>query len=194
MNNGSSDNEIISLVLQGDQQLYAELVKRYQYFVFTIALRYTLHREDAEEIAQDAFVKAYGSLAAFRGEARFSTWLYTIVTNCCLSFLRKKKVQHYSLDNREIFDLADNKDSGISANLLEQKSKLAMVNSAIGLLNADDAKLITLYYKGEQSLEEIGRLMGFDTNTLKVRLHRARKKLKQIMEDHFKQELKDMIT
>ncbi|MEO6721229.1 MAG: sigma-70 family RNA polymerase sigma factor [Ferruginibacter sp.] len=194
MNNGSTDKEIISLVLQGDQQHYAELVKRYQNFVFSISLRYTQSREDAEEIAQDVFVKAYRSLSAFRADARFSTWLYTIATNCSLSFLRKKKLHNFSLDDQQIFNLANNRDSGLSANHLEQKSKLNMVNAAIGLLNMDDAKLVTLYYKGEQSLDEIGKLMGLDTNTIKVRLHRARGRLKQKMEEHFKQELKDMVN
>ena len=181
------------MVLQGDQQHYAILVDRYQYFVFTTALRYTNSREDAEEIAQDVFVKAYKSLSMFRGDSRFSTWLYTIVTNSSLSFLRKKKVSSFSLDHKEIYDLADNKASGLSANQVEQKSKLAMVNKAIGMLSSDDAKLITLFYKGEQTLDELAKLMNLDANTIKVRLHRARGRLKQKMESHFKAELKDIV-
>lgn len=84
MNTGLNDSEIIGRVLRGESQLYAELVNRYQNFVFTITLRYTSQREDAEEIAQDVFVKAYRSLADFRGDSKFSTWLYTIVntTGC----------------------------------------------------------------------------------------------------------------
>src|SRR5687767_10548225 len=73
---GPGDTEIISRVLQGEQALYAQLVKRYQNFVFTIVLRYTPNPEAAEEIAQDVFVKAYRTLADFRGESKFSTWLY----------------------------------------------------------------------------------------------------------------------
>src|SRR6476661_8116774 len=111
MPTGPSDNEILSRVLQGDQQAYAEIVKRYQSFVFTIALRYTPNREDAEEIAQDSFVKAYRSLSDFRGEAKFSTWLYTIVTTTCLTFLRKKKLPIQSLDTEQVFEIADNQNS-----------------------------------------------------------------------------------
>lgn len=194
MNTGSTDNEIISRILQGDKQIYSEIVKRYQNFVFTITLRYTQNREDAEEIAQDIFVKAYRSLADFRGESKFSTWLYTIVTTSCLSFLRKKKLDTHSLDNEKVFELADNQDSGFKANQVEQKSKLAMVNDAIKLLSPDDAKLITLFYKGEQSLDEIAQIMGLEPNTVKVRLHRARGRLKEKMETHFKQELRDMVN
>ena len=121
MHTGPSDNEILSSVLQGNQQAYAEIVKRYQNFVFTIALRYTPNREDAEEIAQDCFIKAYRSLADFRRESKFSTWLYTIVTTTCLTFLRKKKLDVHSLDNEKVFEMADNKDSGFEANQVEQK-------------------------------------------------------------------------
>lgn len=189
-----NDNEIISSVLHGDQARYAELVKRYQNFVFTIALRYAPQREDAEEIAQDVFVKAYRSLADFRGDSKFSTWLYTIVSTTCISFLRKKKLDTRSLDNEQVFEVADNQDSGFRANQVEQKSKLQMVNEAIKRLSPDDAKLITLFYKGEQSLEEISRIMGLEVNTVKVKLHRARQRLKDRMEKHFVQEVRDLMS
>jgi len=192
MHTGPNDNEVLSRVLRGDQQAYAEIVKRYQNFVFTIALRYTPNREDAEEIAQDCFVKAYRSLSDFRGDAKFSTWLYTIVTTTCLTFLRKKKLETHSLDNEKVFEAADSLDSGFRANQVEQKSKVTMVNKAITLLSPDDAQIITLFYKGEQSLEEIGQIMGLEPNTVKVRLHRARQRLKEKMEKHFTEEVSDL--
>ena len=192
MHTGPSDNEILSSVLRGNQQAYAEIVKRYQSFVFTIALRYTPNREDAEEIAQDCFIKAYRSLADFRGDSKFSTWLYTIVTTTCLTFLRKKKLDVHSLDNEKVFEAADSVDSGFGANQVEQKSKVTMVNRAINLLSPDDAQIITLFYKGEQSLEEIGQAMGLEPNTVKVRLHRARQRLRDKMEKHFSAEVRDL--
>jgi RNA polymerase sigma-70 factor (ECF subfamily) len=75
MHTGQSDNDIISLVVGGDQQAFALLIDRYRNFVFTIVLRYVKAREDAEEVAQDVFIKAYRSLADFRGQSKFSTWL-----------------------------------------------------------------------------------------------------------------------
>lgn len=180
-------------MLQGDQQAYAELVKRYQNFVFTICMRYTSSREDAEEIAQDIFVKAFRNLADFRGEAKFSTWLYTIVNTSCITFLRKKRLETNSLDDEKVFARADNMDSGMRANQVEQKSKIAMVNKAIALLSPDDGKIITLFYKGEQSLEEMGVILGMEPNTVKVKLHRARQRLKEKMEKHFEQEVKDLV-
>jgi len=192
MSTGLNDNEIISKVLNGDYQAYAGLVNRYQNYVFTLTLRIVKNREDAEEVAQDVFIKAYKYLADFKGAAKFTTWLYTIVNNTCISFLRKKKLDIHSLDNEKIFETADNLDSGMTANTIEQKSKLAMVNSAIGLLSTDDAQIITLFYKAEQSLEETAQVLGIETNAAKVRLHRARTRLKEKMETFFAQEVKDL--
>jgi RNA polymerase sigma factor (sigma-70 family) len=188
----TTDNEIITRVLGGESQLFAELVTRYQNFVFTLALRYTPLREDAEEIAQDVFVKAYRALRDFRGDSKFSTWLYSIVNSTSITFLRKKKLDVQSLDSEQVFEAADNQASGTSANQVEVKSKVEMVTKAIQLLTPDDAKLITLFYKAEQSLEEISKILGIETNTVKVKLHRARTRLKEKMEKHFTQEVRDL--
>src|SRR6187402_724446 len=192
MHTGPLDNDLIKSVLQGNQRDYSELVKRYQNFVFTIVLRYTESREDAEEISQDVFVKAYRSLADFRGESKFSTWLYTIANTTSITFLRKKKLDVHSLDNEKVFEVADSKDSGFRANLVEQKSRVNMVSEAIALLSPDDAEIITLFYKAEQNLEEISRILRLETNTAKVRLHRARTRLKEKMEKNFSEEVKNI--
>ena len=192
MSTGLNDNELISRVLKGDQQAYAGLVSRYQNYVFTLTLRFTKNREDAEEVSQDIFIKAYRSLADFRGASKFSTWLYTIVNTTCITFLRKKRMEVHSLDNEKVFEVADSVDSGMRANMVEQKSRVAMVNNAIEMLNPDDAEVLTLFYKGEQSLEEIAMILGIEANTAKVRLHRARTRLKEKMEKHFAEEVKDL--
>lgn len=192
MSTGLNDNEIISQVLSGNHQAYAELVNRYQNYVFTLTMRMIKGREDAEEVAQDVFIKAYKYLADFRGASKFSTWLYTIVNNTCITFLRKKKLQVHSLDDEHVFEVADRLDSGFSANRVEQKSRQAMVNDAIGLLSSDDAQIITLFYKAEQSLEETATVLGIEVNAAKVRLHRARTRLKEKMETHFAHEIKDL--
>lgn len=184
--------ELVRAVLKGNTQLYAGLISRYQNLVFSIILKYTDSREDAEELSQDVFVKAYRSLADFRGDAKFSTWLYTIANTTCITFVRKKKLVVHSLDNDGVFEVADSMDSGFRANQVEQKSRSRMVAEAIALLSPDDAKIITLFYKGEQSLEEIGKIMGLDPNTVKVKLHRARGRLKEKMEKYFGEEVKNL--
>jgi len=192
MSTGLGDNEIISRVLKGEQNAYAELVNRYQAYVFTLVLRMIKSREDAEEVAQDVFIKAYRSLADFRGESKFSTWLYTIANTTSITFLRKKKLDVHSLDNEKVFEVADSKDSGLRANMVEQKSRVNMVNEAIAMLSPDDAEIITLFYKAEQNLEEISRILRLETNTVKVRLHRARTRLKDKMEKNFSEEVKNI--
>lgn len=192
MHTGPTDIDLISQILLGQQNAYAVLVQRYQNFVFTIVLRYVTSREDAEEVSQDVFIKAYRSLADFKGNAKFSTWLYTIATTSALSFLRKKKLEVHSLDNEKVFASADNIDSGMSANQVEQKNRTQMVNEAIKLLNPDDAQIITLFYKGEQTLEEIAAILGKETNAVKVQLHRARTRLKEKMEKYFRAEVRDI--
>ncbi|HEY6900601.1 MAG TPA: sigma-70 family RNA polymerase sigma factor [Puia sp.] len=187
-----TDTEIIKRVLQGEQVLFASLVERYQQYVFTLVYRFTNNREDAEEISQDVFIKAYRSLADFRGEAKFSTWLYTVVRTTCITFLRKKKLDITSIDNERTFLQIENRESGFNANSIEQKSRHAMINQAIKLLSPDDSQLITLFYKGEQSLEEIGQIMGLEPNTIKVKLHRARNRLREKLEKHFNHEVQDL--
>ena len=194
MSTGPSDKEIIARILQGEPAHFAELVNRYQNYVFTLTLRFIKSREDAEEVAQDIFVKAYRSLADFRGASKFSTWLYTITTTTCITFLRKKKLDIHSLDNEKIFETVQNQDSGFNANQVEQKSKVHMVNSAINMLGADDAEVLTLFYKAEQSLEEISRILGMETNAVKVRLHRARQRLKEKMETSFTEEVRNIYS
>jgi RNA polymerase sigma factor (sigma-70 family) len=189
----TGDKEIISKVLQGDQQVFSELVERYQSFVFTIALRYANQREDAEEIAQDVFVKAYRSLADFRSGSKFSTWLYTITANTSITFLRKRKLEMHSLTDERIFERADIKDPN-EENILIQKSRAAVINKAIRLLNSEDATIITLFYQGEQSLEEVGQILGITPNNAKVKLHRARQKLKDKLELYFRDEMKEIVN
>ena len=186
------DTELIQLVLRGHTARYAELVERYRNFVFTIVLRYINSREDAEEVAQDIFVKAFRSLADFKGASKFSTWLYTITTTTCLSFLRKKKLDVQSLDNEKVFASAGNLGGGAPADVVEQKNRVEMVNSAIKMLSPDDAQVITLFYKGEQSLEEIAKITGKEPNAVKVQLHRARVRLREKMERYFNAEVKDI--
>ena len=189
-----SDQEIIAAVLRGETQGFAQLVDRYQSYVFTLAFRMTQSREDAEEIAQDTFVKAYRSLADFKGSAKFSTWLYTIAHNTGITYLRKKKVQVQSIDEERGMHAADQQASDLRSDRVEEKSRQQMVRRAIAMLSPDDAQLITLFYQGDQTLQEIGQVMGLDPNTVKVRLFRARQRLKEKMETYFREEVSNLQT
>ncbi|MDB5123711.1 MAG: polymerase subunit sigma [Mucilaginibacter sp.] len=187
-----SDIELIEQTLAGNQSAYTDLVKRHQRFVFTLAMRFAKGREDAEEIAQDCFIKAYRSLASFQGQSKFSTWLYSIVYTTAMTFLRKKRVATDSIDDESIHIQVEN-HSGYDVNNAENKSKSFYLNQAIEQLLPDDAIIITLFYKGEQSLEEIGQALGMEANTVKVKLFRARQRLKEKLERNLKHEVKELI-
>jgi|SRR5665213_2071468 len=188
-----SDLELIQETLGGNQAAYTKLVKRHQRFVFTLALRFAKSREDAEEIAQDCFIKAFRSLASFQGQSKFSTWLYSIVYTTSMTFLRKKRLDTDSIDDENTFVQVENQTSAFDVNNAENKSRSFYLNQAIGQLLPDDAAIITLFYKGEQSLEEIGQAMGMEANTVKVKLFRARQRLKEKLERNLKQEAKELI-
>jgi RNA polymerase sigma-70 factor (ECF subfamily) len=193
MQNKLTDIELIRLVLSGDQGVYAELVKRHQRFVFTLALRFTKNREDAEEIAQDCFVKAFRSLNNFQQTSKFSTWMYTIVYTTSMTFLRKRKLATQSIDSDDSRIQLENHVSSFNADRVEQRSKFAYLNMAIDQLSPDDAAIITLFYKGEQSLEEISKTLGIESNTVKVKLHRARHRLKEKLEGLLHHEIKELL-
>jgi RNA polymerase sigma factor (sigma-70 family) len=183
----------IQAVLNGDTKVYADLVKRHQRFVFTLALRFTKNREDAEEVAQDCFLKAYRALGTFRQGSKFSTWLYTITYTSAMTALRKKKLSLVSLDDEEYNLQPVNGLTDFDADTIEKKSSYVYLNMAIESLLPDDAAIITLFYKGEQSLEEIGKVLLMEPNTVKVKLHRARLRLKEKIQHLLKDEVNELI-
>ncbi|QIL39564.1 sigma-70 family RNA polymerase sigma factor [Pedobacter sp. HDW13] len=188
-----TDLELIQNILAGETAQYALLVKRYQRFVFTLALRFSKNREDAEEIAQDCFVKAYKALGAFKQTSKFSTWLYTITYTTAMTFLRKKRLDTDSIHNEETFLQLENHISNFNANDYEKQDSHTFLNQAISQLMPDDATIITLFYKGEQSLEEIGETLHMESNTIKVKLHRARQRLKEKLQYLLKDEVKELL-
>ncbi|RZK58685.1 MAG: sigma-70 family RNA polymerase sigma factor [Pedobacter sp.] len=194
MQQKETDLELITAVLKGDTAQYAVLVKRHQRFVFTLAIRFAKNREDAEEVAQDVFVKAYRALGTFKQTSKFSTWLYTITYTTAMTFLRKKRLDTQSInDDENVLQIANSGNDFDASNSAEKKSGYAYLSQAIDMLLPDDAAIITLFYKGEQSLEEIGEALSMEPNTVKVKLHRARQRLKEKLQYLLKDEVKELI-
>ncbi|HVG15599.1 MAG TPA: sigma-70 family RNA polymerase sigma factor, partial [Chitinophagaceae bacterium] len=108
-----SDTDIINLVLKGNKQAYEVIVRRYQSYVLTLVMRQVKGREDAEEVAQDIFVKAFRGLADFKGNSKFSTWLYVIANTTCISFLRKKKWDIQSLDEGPVRETLEDRNGAV---------------------------------------------------------------------------------
>lgn len=182
------DIAIIQMVLQGRQQAFATLVARYQSYVFTIVLRHVSHRELAEELAQDVFVKAYNALPSFKGTSKFSTWLYTIAHNTCLSHLRKKE-SNTIFPGDEVIHAVTAQHAWVQpASRLEQHTQRQVLGEAISHLSETDSELITLFYTAEQSVEEISTITGLTESNVKVRLLRARQKLRDLLEKNYGKE------
>lgn len=171
-----TEQQLIASVKAGNAHAYRSLVAMHQSLVFTMVYRRVNSREDAEEIAQDVFLKAYKYIASFKGDAKFSTWLCSIANNSTSTFLSKRKLVFNELHERH----EQQEDGNALPNPEEEQLKL--VEKAILKLPAGDAQIISLYYQGEQSLAEIAAILQLETNAVKVKLHRARVKLKTIIE------------
>lgn len=164
------ENTLIDRILDGEKQVYAQLVDQYKSFAYTIAYKVTENKFDAEEVAQDAFIKAYHYLKGFKRGARFSTWLYRIVFNTAISYKRKNKRVFQSIDHTE-------NHPGESDNALEKDDKSIFIEQAMKRLNEADRLSLQLFYLKEFSLEEVADIMGQKVNTTKVRIHRARQRM-----------------
>jgi len=186
------DQIYIDRVLQGDTNAFAYLVNKYKNLTYTVAMKIVRNHEDAEEVAQDSFIKAYSQLHTFKGESKFSTWLYTIVYRNSITKIRKKKITTTNIDSYVI----DNHKSDYDFPQIEaikngeQKKYIA---EAIDNLPETDAFLITLYYLDESSVEEIEQITGLTKTNVKVKLFRARKKLYNELSLLLKGELKEII-
>ncbi|MCD4679161.1 MAG: sigma-70 family RNA polymerase sigma factor [Bacteroidales bacterium] len=170
------DNFYIEKILSGDTSAFAHLVNRHKDMAFTIAVRILKNREDAEEIAQDAFLKAYNSLNKFKQKSKFSTWLYSIVYNAAISRIRKKQLEMLPVDDHIIENYTfDDITTGI--NEIDEEEQKKFINNAIAELPETESVLITLYYKEENSIDQISAIVGLSSSNVKVKLHRIRKKL-----------------
>ncbi len=182
------DQHYIDRIRNGDANAFAVLVDRYKDMVYTLALRMLRQKEDAEEVAQDVFLKSYQGLNKFKGDAKFSTWLYSITYNRSLDYVRKngRTVATISMDKYDIKNI-----SGLESalDLLETGERKKQIKLAIEELPADDATLITLFYFEELTLIEIAKVMGLNSNLVKVRLHRSRKKLAVILQHYLEPEI-----
>lgn len=186
--NKINDQHYINLVLSGDTNAFAALVDRYKVLVFTLAFKMVKNREEAEEISQDTFIKAYKYLPKFKGDSKFSTWIYRVTYNTCLDKLKafKREQPVVTIDSyteNQIRSLDNILDT------IENKERNQMIQNSLNLLPSEDSFLLTLYYFEDQSLEEISKIMGITANNVKVKLFRSRKKLASILKERLEPEI-----
>ncbi|WP_299261359.1 RNA polymerase sigma factor [uncultured Aquimarina sp.] len=186
--NHQSDQYYINQVLEGDVNAFSGLVKRYQSLVYTIVYRMIRNKEEAEEIAQDTFIKAYKSLSKYRGEAKFSTWLYTIAYRKSLDAIKKNK---RFVATELIEEISEGEVDVINDALscLENIERKQFISDSILKLPEEESAIITLYYFEEKSVKEIKEIVGLTEDNIKIKLYRSRKKLYSILKYHISPEI-----
>jgi len=177
----ASDTDLIGEVLAGNTRSYAILLERYQHMVYTLAVRMLGTPELAEETTQDIFVKAYESLSSFRGDSKFSTWLYRVAYRKILDALAREKRNsgHVVCAAPESIPGQGTETTWLQVSSREKREILLRV---LDRLSVEENAVLSLFYLQEQSLKEIGALMDVSPSTVKVRLFRAREKLKGMLE------------
>lgn len=170
-----NDTQLIERILDGDTSGYAVLVERYKDLSFTIAYRILGRREDAEEVVQDAFVKAFRNLSSFRQKAKFSTWLYRIIYNTAISRHRQKKPGWQSIEEVTI------PDNSVEFIPEEEEDRQKILETAMQQLPEEDRILLTLYYVDESSVDDLHSILGISKANVKIKLFRARKRLQELV-------------
>ena len=159
--------------------MFGYFLQKYGEQVFHLILRIVGNREDAEELTQDVFLKAFGQLSGFRGKSSFSTWLYAIASHTAVSHVRKQNFATSVMDEQELSALSDKVvDEALDE---ENEERIALLRHAIGQLEAEEQAIVTLFYEEEKSLHDLARITGLTESNLKVKLHRIRKKLYLLM-------------
>ena len=173
---------IVRKVLKGDTNAFETLVLEYEKNVYNIALRMTGNSEDASDMTQEAFIKAFNSLQSFRGDSKFSVWLYRIVSNVCLDFLRSRNrrptvslsVEDDDGEDTQL-DVADESQS--PELLLDRKLTRESVRRGLDSLPPDYRQILLLREIQGFSYEEISKALHLEVGTVKSRIFRARKRL-----------------
>ncbi|WP_255452652.1 RNA polymerase sigma factor [Aquimarina sp. RZ0] len=186
--NHQSDQYYIARVLAGETNAFSFLVARYQNLVYTVVYRVVRNREVAEEVAQDTFIKAYKSLSSYRGEAKFSTWLYTIAYRKSLDAIKKEK---HVMSTTLIEEISEGEVGLVNDALsnLQAKERKKIISDSIMQLPEDEAVIVTLYYFEEKSIKEITKIVGLTMDNVKIKLFRSRKKLYSMLKHHILPEI-----
>ena len=180
----SQEDHFLQRAVQGDENGFEYLVHAYRDLAYTIALKIVMNREDAEEVVQDAFMKAFGALGEFRRASKFSTWLYRIVYNTAITRMNARKPGLPAPEEAQHWP---------QSGPLEQADRKRYIDLALYRLTEDERVVITLFYLGEKSVAEISEILDLKKSAVKMRLLRGRKNLKEELERLLPDETHDLL-
>lgn len=181
-----NDIYYIRRIRQGDTECFGCLLDRYSHSVFSLIVRLTGNKEDAEELTQDVFLKVFQQLGRFREESSFSTWVYRIAYNTAISALRKQKKEFATDGEAGCFNISEEEVDTLFGRY-DREEELQLLDRALEKLAPDEHFMILLYYKEGKRIEEIGEITALSPSNVKVKLFRIRKKLYEFikrMEDN----------
>lgn len=178
----------IEQILAGNCNSFSYIVDRHKNKAYNLAFRICGNHEEAEELAQDSFVKAYKSLGGFKMKSSFATWLYRIVYNTAISHVRIKKKGVLSLEDFPA-DATDFIGSNTTEEEAEREYRSSLVNFALQKITEEERGLISLYYYEEMNTDEISDITGISKSNIKVKLFRTRQKMQEIIEKVEKKKL-----
>lgn len=180
-----TEQSLIRRAQKGDPEAFAALVTEHQRYVYNLALRVLKNEEEALDLAQETFVRAWTALPNFRGQSRFRTWLYRIVTNLCYNRLPNLRRSLNELGDDVIADIADTDITFDNpAHGLESRELRSYLHQAIDRLDENYRLLISLRYQNELSYEEIATMLNLPLGTVKTGLFRAREQLRRTLETY----------
>ncbi|MCE2611492.1 RNA polymerase sigma factor [Flavobacteriaceae bacterium D16] len=176
-----SDQHLTQRLKEGDKQALRSLIELYKHMVYTLALRIVHNEEDAEEVSQDTFIKAYQSIEGFKGDSKLSTWLYRIAYHRSLDYIKKnkRKPQTTTLEWEEVSNIQMAEKVW---DHMEAMEKRQVIRRALGKLPGEDGVILSLFYFESLSLKEISGVLNISVNSVKVKLHRSRKRLAALLE------------
>lgn len=185
------ENKLVNKAVKGDNSAFEALMEKHMGIIYNIALRMTANQDDAEDMTQEIMIKIFRSLGSFKGNSKFSTWIYRVAVNTCLDELKKKKnKKHLSLDAEISGDDGENQieikdDSPSPEKLAEQNELRDLVAAAVKLLSDEHRAVIVLRDIRGMSYSEIAGILGCSDGTVKSRISRARAQLKMILEKEY---------
>ena len=181
-----TDRELVTRAGAGDQEAFEQLVRDNQNRVYSLAVRLVGDREEAADLAQEAFLKAWQGLASFQGESSFATWIYRLTTNVCIDYLRRKKRRQevepaVSLDDEDS-GWAEPADAGQDPQRkLEEAERSRALSRGLERLPEHQRQVLVMRELSGLSYQEIGAATGLDLGTVKSRIARARLALRKIL-------------
>lgn len=180
-----NDKVLVQMMLEGDTKAFEALMHKHKALVYSLCYRLMRNKEDAEEMAQDTFIKIFQKADTFEGKSKFSTWIYTIAYRCCLNKLGLKTLQTQDIDSIE-HSLEDDSDWELISTSIDRDETHAQIHLLLEQMKFEDRALLTFFYFDELSIKEIAKIQGYSESKVKVGLFRARGKLKELIEKNLR--------